>query len=156
LLQARLILGAADPPATPRIPKPTFENVFVTGTLSSVTGSVLRLAAISVSPHYSQSVRALAGRPLSVEYGSDHSELGTLKAGGRLSLAVDIIGFPDGAFRDSKEFGARGIARKVFWTASVRLAAYGPLLPIREAPSTSMGSIRGVGIIMAILRAMAR
>jgi hypothetical protein len=36
-----------------------------------------------------------------------------------------------------------------------RLAAYGPLLPIREA-STSMGSIRGVGIIMAILRAMAR
>jgi hypothetical protein len=37
---------------------------------------------------------------------------------------------------------------------SIRLAANGPLLPIREAP-TSMGSIRGVGIIMAILREMA-
>ena len=37
----------------------------------------------------------------------------------------------------------------------IRLAAYGPLLPIREA-ATSMGSIRSIGIIMAILRAMAR
>jgi hypothetical protein len=104
------------PPAPPRIPKPVFENVFLSGTVSNATDSTLELTAISISPHVPRGVRLLAGRELSVQYGPDHSELGALKAGSRLSLAVTITGFPDTAYRDT-EHGTRGVVEKVFWTA---------------------------------------
>ena len=49
------------PPAPLRIPKPVFETVFLSGTVSNATDSKLELTAISISPHVPREVRLLAG-----------------------------------------------------------------------------------------------
>jgi hypothetical protein len=40
--------------------------------------------------------------------------LGHLRAGDRVSLSVDLIGYPEWPYR-GKDFGVRGVARNIFW-----------------------------------------
>ena len=93
---APLIKGAGEPPAIPRTQRPTFKNVFVSGTVASVKDSVLQMLAITIAPHSNPGLRLLNGGNLAVDYDPEELPAGVrVRAGQRQPAGAD---FGEGAW----------------------------------------------------------
>jgi len=78
-------------PAVPRTQRPTFKNVFVSGTVASVKDSVLQMVAVTIAPHSNPGLRLLNGSNLAVDYDPEELPAGvSVRAGQRQPAGADF------------------------------------------------------------------